>query len=180
MKLIFKIIIILLASYCVVHGIFAIFGYNLTLFLTPRTQSMSAAWQSSMDYPQLQTTLNLIPKNLIFGVGWGNATFYLPYFGYVTFAPNLYLNILFETGIFGLSIFLIFLGALLLSTWRALKKIEDTAWQKLILSLFVAVLSLLICFLFVSWWTNNPFLWVLIGMLAASVKLGLQKEKSLC
>lgn len=99
-KIAFKISIVFFASYVLLQSIFGLFGYSLASLVIGRWQSIPLGWEQSIDSVKFRTTLELLPQNLILGVGWGNATFYLPHFGQVEFTPNQYLNIRKRSGRF--------------------------------------------------------------------------------
>lgn len=175
-KGVLKTLMVLLLSYFVAQGVFVIFGYDLNSLVISRWQSIPIGWEQSIDSLKFEATLEQIPQHLLLGVGWGNATFYLPQFGVVEFTPNQFLNILFETGIIGLGIFLWFIIGSLSFVLKSFKKMEDVASKTITLSLLTAVSTFLIILMYYSYWFNNPYFWVMLGMLKASARLSEDKQ----
>jgi O-antigen ligase len=175
-KRVLKISLILLLSYLVSYGVFAAFGHDLNSLVTARWQTIQVGWEESIDSLKFKATLEQIPQHLLLGVGWGNATFYLPYFGQVEFSPNQFLNILFETGIIGLGIFLWFIIGSLIFVLKSLKKMQDISWKAITLSLLLSFSALLISLMYYSYWFNDPYLWIMLGMLKASARLSENKQ----
>lgn len=167
-----KILLIIFVSVAVIQSaVNIIYGRDLISLIVSRIESVPEGWTKASDSIRFDTTLKLLLPNLILGVGWGNTTFFIPFFDTVEIAPNQYLNILFETGIIGLGVFLWFLMGTLFYTIQALKKSEGTPWQKVILSLFIMVCSFLVSLMYNSQWFNNPLFWVMLGALKASTIL---------
>jgi O-antigen ligase len=87
-----------------------------------------------------------------------------------TGASNLFLSVLFQRGILGLSLFLAFLGLLFFKTIKTLKRVADDLLKVVLKSLFISFCGLLFTFMF----TENhllAFFWVQIGLIASVLHL---------
>jgi O-antigen ligase len=173
-----KFLLVFIITYLITYKIFSFFDYNLNSLIVHRCQSIPRGWEESIDSLKFNAVLKLIPQHFIFGVGWGNAPFYLPQFGMIELTPNQYLNILFESGIIGLGIFFWFIGSSLSYTFNSLKKIKDIAWRSVIIALLSGNCVFFIILTYYSYWFNNPYLWIMMGMLSASVRLGLKENEA--
>lgn len=81
-------------------------------------------------YLNISYALEILPSNFLMGIGLGNFTFYLidafPWrVDAIYSVHNMYLNVLLETGIFGLVMLLMFIFSSLRSAWRQIKITSD-------------------------------------------------------
>jgi hypothetical protein len=147
-------------------------GYSLSYWVIERFFSIEYTWtESYIENIYLNENWKLAISNFLWGVGFGNSSFYITVKPYVD-VTGTYLRLLSETGIFGLLTFLWFLSGNLIYSIRAMKKTPEDRNRIIILALLTGVLSLLINWIHFGQDFNNPLIWVLLGMLRASAKLG--------
>lgn len=163
---------LLLLVFVVLDRIISLAGYSLGYAVYERFFSIWNVWNKSyIEDIYLRETLKLAANNFWWGVGFGNSSFYITVKPYVDMTGT-YLRLFSETGIFGLLTFLLFLSGNLIYSIRAMKTTPDNGNRVIILALFTGVLSLLINWTHYGQDFNNPLIWVLLGMLKASARLG--------
>lgn len=163
---------LLLVFFVVLDRIISLAGYSLGYVVYERFFSIWDTWNKSyIEDIYLRETLKLAANNFWWGVGFGNSSFYITVKPYVDMTGT-YLRLFSETGIFGLLTFLLFLSGNLIYSIRAMKTTPEDGDRIIILALFTGVLSLLINWLHFGQDFNNPLIWVLLGMLKTSAKLG--------
>lgn len=163
---------VLLVFFVVLDRIISLAGYSLGYAVYERFFSIWNVWNKSyIEDIYLRETLKLAANNFWWGVGFGNSSFYITVKPFVDMTGT-YLRLFSETGIFGLSMFLLFLSGNLIYSIRAMKTTPDDGNRVIILALFTGVLSLLINWTHYGQDFNNPLIWVLLGMFKASAKLG--------
>lgn len=156
----------------VLDRIFSQAGYSLGYSVSERFLSIEDTWtESYIENIYLNETLELAKSNFWWGVGFGNSSFYITVKPYVD-VTGTYLRLFSETGIFGLLTFLWFLSGSLIFSIRAMRKTPEDRNRIIILALITGVLSLLINWIHFGQDFNNPLIWVLLGMLKASARLG--------
>jgi O-antigen ligase len=87
-----------------------------------------------------------------------------------TGTSNLFLSVLFQRGILGLSLFLAFLGLLFFKTIKTLKIMRDDLLKAVLRSLFISFCGLFFTFMF----TENhllAFFWIQIGLMVSVLHL---------
>ena len=165
-------IVLLVVFFVVLNKIISWSGYSLSYSVFERFLSIETTWtESYIENIYLKETWELAKSNFLWGVGFGNSSFYIIVKPYVDLTGT-YLRLLSETGIFGLLTFLWFLSGNLIYSIRAMKKTPEDGNRVIILTLLTGVLSLLINWSHYGQDFNNPLIWVLLGMLKASAKLG--------
>mgnify|MGYP001610718770 CR=1 FL=1 len=165
-------IVLLVVFFVVLDKIISWSGYSLSYSVIERFFSIEDTWtESYIENIYLNETWKLAISNFLWGVGFGNSSFYITVKPYVDLTGT-YLRLLSETGIFGLLTFLWFLSGNLIYSIRAMRKTPEDGNRVIILTLLAGVLSLLINWIHYGQDFNNPIIWVLLGMLKASAKLG--------
>lgn len=143
-------------------------GYSLGYWVIERFFSIEdTLTESYIETIYLNETWKLAVNNFLWGVGFGNSSFYLTVKPYVD-VTGTYLRLLSETGIFGLLTFLWFLSGNLIYSIRVIKKTPEDGNRVIILALVTGVVSFLINWIHFGQNFNNPLIWVLLGMLKAS------------
>lgn len=127
--------------------------------------------------------LSVFYKHPILGIGLGN---FGPYYdNYPSLPPkngwqivnNEYLEILAETGIFGLVAFLLFLTALFVRSWQAYQKTNNQFLSAFILGASAALFGILVQYYFFST-LYIIYIWSLMGLLVAAQEMAFTKSKS--
>jgi hypothetical protein len=150
-------------------------GYSLSYWVIERFLSIEDIWNESyIESIYLNETWRLATSNFWWGVGLGNSSFYMTAKPFVD-VTGTYLRLLSETGIFGLLTFLWFLSGNLIYSVKAMRNTPEEKNRVIILALLTGVLSLLINWVHYGQDFINPIIWVLLGMLKASAKLGYNK-----
>lgn len=116
--------------------------------------------------------MDAIPHNLVKGIGIGKENY--EYYGFIVDADNMYIDVLCQTGIVGLALFLTFYIRTLVLLWK--KRAVNRDWDFLI-AIFLAYLA--------EGWGESvfdtPMFWFcgLTAVLAINEKDGIQSEKRL-
>jgi len=123
--------------------------------LEPSAAGRLDIWKSCME---------LFKKDPLFGVGFQ----VIPFSGWhLTSAHNLYVTLLAESGILGLSLLLGLFAIALRSAWRLYKRASDNFFKALGLGVFLSVIVCMTTNFFGDHWTYiqiGAFFWALLGM----------------
>ncbi|MBN1804557.1 MAG: O-antigen ligase family protein [Sedimentisphaerales bacterium] len=174
----FIILFVLLISSFLLIQVTKQFDYDFITSFVERIESLLTLKDDHADIVSLDVALRLIPEHPIIGIGWGNFSFYAPCLLVIENVPNQFLHIMVETGIVGLLIFSLFLFCSFMYAFNNLRRIKDIYWRKIVLSLLIMVVSYTICIMYYSYWFNYPYLWIMLGMLKASARLGLEEKEN--
>ena len=113
-----------------------------------------------------------IPNNIISGIGYGRENY--EYFGFDVDADNLFIDLLCQTGIVGLILFLVFYIRTIVLLWK--KRKQKREWDFLI--------TILLAYLIEGWGESvfdTPMFWYccLIGVLAINAKKAIQANNEI-
>lgn len=140
-----------------------------------QTIGWQVAWAAFWDHPLL-------------GVGIGNLSFYvdqyigvvqqpawLPDSQYVVVTPvnNVYLDLLSETGLLGVMAFVVLVGTICRSGWRAIR-VAGPGSRAVVSGLLCGVLMLLVAFVFFSAF-NFAYVWASLAFLVVAARLVLRE-----
>jgi len=137
-------------------------------------------WKASIDYPKIRAALDEFSKHPLLGVGYGNFPFYLASSewytsSHINISPNQFLMLLVETGILGFSLFICFVLGSLKSSLRMIKQTKVRFWRGVNTAFLFAIVGILVSLQYESQ-LNQPYFWFYLGMLNASVRLGLKEQ----
>lgn len=159
--------------FVVLNKIISVWGYSLWRSVFERFSSIEKLLTAGyIENVIMKKTLALITNNFLWGVGFGNSSFYIDVRPIVD-VTGTYLRLLSETGIFGLLAFLCFLCSILIYSIRAMAKMSKEGDRIIIVALLAGTLSFLINWIHYGQDFINPLIWILLGMLKVSAKLGL-------
>jgi len=129
------------------------------------------------------SAINMFLQHPLLGVGTGNFIFHLSenlpgshipelieHTGMPVVVNNLYLELLSETGLFGLLSFICLICFLLKFTLKRIKTMEDKYWDVILLGLFLGFVTVLTNQIFSASF-YFPYVWFLMGLISAIEKL---------
>jgi len=124
-----------------------------------------------------QDALSLASQNPVFGTGYNSYRFMervRGYFGAYSDTHNIYLKVLVETGLIGLSLFCVLLGKTFVVGYRLFRSAEDPFFASLGLGLVAWLVCSVVANFFGDRWTFlqvNGFMWVLGGLVTRAYLL---------
>ena len=113
-----------------------------------------------------------IPNNFVKGIGCGRENY--EYYGFSTDADNMYIDLLCETGIVGLVLFMLFYIRTVFLLWKRRKQSRDSDF----------LIAIFLAYLIEGWGESvfdTPMFWFcgLMAVLAINEKICVQREKAL-
>jgi hypothetical protein len=152
-------------------------GYSPWLWVSERFLSTAMPFAGEHeDSLKAITALHLFGKYPFLGIGFGNFSFYYYSTEYAENVPGMFLGLLAETGMVGFILMLWFLISTTKYIIQSLKVVSDISLKETILGLFICYLGFIIsCILYRGLF--DYYFWILLGMLKASIRLGLRDKK---
>lgn len=142
------------------------FSYRLP-FERAWAVAISAFSTTTDRWASFETAFELFWKQPVFGVGLGNYPFYWEG-GQIGEPTNMFLRILCELGIVGLLLFTAFVGVVLWRLWRLLAvRRHDRELSGCAGLIVVAIAGTVVIRMSFDGLTNDPIIWVLLGIGAA-------------
>ncbi|MCK4548375.1 MAG: O-antigen ligase family protein [Candidatus Eisenbacteria sp.] len=174
--------LILCAAVVVFAGLLGtrLMGVDLAeMFLFRIGETTVQHWEGTIEYPKTFIAWQTAAQHPVFGVGFGNATFYikkalalqgLTVLSPVENPPNQFLLLLVETGVVGLTLFALFAGRTLARIRKRVRAARDPETRALGTALLSAAFAMLVVYTYMSWF-SEPFLWFWLGLARAAADI---------